>query len=213
MKKKKIQSMKHREFKKSFGVFWEDSLIGLAFVSTEGRFLEINPAFCELLGYSESELLSMSFQDITHPQDLNDDLHMTDKIKLGEIDNFMMTKRYITKFGNTVWIKIKVNGIYTDDGGTALGYFLAQVLPFEVHYSDNNIERSMPEEPYPAVSFMKANWKWILGTIGSVVFAAGGAYIKQDVAVKTLQNDVVNMKRDISSINDNLDVIMELLKQ
>src|SRR5260221_10795664 len=63
-----------REGEERFSGAFEHAAIGLALVSLDGRWLKVNRAFCDLVGYSEAELLTRTFQDITHPEDLEVDL-------------------------------------------------------------------------------------------------------------------------------------------
>jgi len=56
-----------------FAVAFENAVIGMTLLGTDGRWLTVNRAFCEFLGYSEAQLLGSSPQDIVHPDDLEDD--------------------------------------------------------------------------------------------------------------------------------------------
>ncbi len=60
------------------------------------------------MGYSEDELIKLTFQDITHPDDLNTDLSLLQQLIDGEIDRYQLEKRYITKAGSIVWIHLIV---------------------------------------------------------------------------------------------------------
>src|SRR5918999_5296968 len=70
------------------------SAIGMALVAPDGRFLEVNPALCRLVGYTRDELLARTFQDITHPDDLEADLRFVRRMLAGEIETYQMEKRY-----------------------------------------------------------------------------------------------------------------------
>jgi PAS domain S-box-containing protein len=81
-------------FRKAF----EEAPIGMALVSVRGaergRFLRVNAAMCALTGYSESELLDVAFQRITHPDDVSSDLAMMDRLLSGEVSRYELEKRY-----------------------------------------------------------------------------------------------------------------------
>src|SRR5436305_5055818 len=77
--------------------------IGMAVVSPEGKFLDVNQSLCEILGYSKEELLHLTFQDLTHPEDLETDLAYVHQMLIGEIRTYQMEKRYFHKRGNVVW--------------------------------------------------------------------------------------------------------------
>jgi len=99
--------------------------IGMALVSVEGKWLRVNQAICNIVGYSEQELLETTFQTITHPDDLESDLRQVHRVIAGEIQTYQMEKRYIHKQGHIVWILLGVS-LVRDDNGTPL-YFVAQI--------------------------------------------------------------------------------------
>ncbi len=99
--------------------------IGMALVAPDGRWLIVNRAICEIVGYSEPELLTKTFQDITHPEDLEADLHYVDRMLAGELGEYTMEKRYVQASGEIVWVLLSVSMVH-DDAGAPL-YFVAQV--------------------------------------------------------------------------------------
>lgn len=99
--------------------------IGMALVSPTGHWLRVNPSVCSIVGYSESELLALTFQEITHPDDLASDLTYVEQLLAGEIDTYQMEKRYIHKQGHEVWILLSVS-LVRDNEGQPL-YFIAQI--------------------------------------------------------------------------------------
>ena len=74
-----------------------------AIVAPDGRFLEVNDSLCEIVGYSAAELTALTFQDITHPDDLEADLEFVRQMLAGEIHTYQMEKRYVHKHGHLVW--------------------------------------------------------------------------------------------------------------
>ncbi len=110
-----------QRFRSSFG----DAAIGMGLVGTDGRWLQVNRSLCEILGYSERELLGKTFQDITHPDDLETDLAQVRQVLDGEIDTYQMEKRYFHKLGHVVWILLNVS-LVRDDQGSPL-YFISQL--------------------------------------------------------------------------------------
>ena len=91
-----------------FRATFEQAASGLALLSTHGRFLRVNRHICELLGYSEAELLSMSFQDVTHPADVGNDLQQARRLRDGEISGYSLDKRYRRKDGSLLWGRLDV---------------------------------------------------------------------------------------------------------
>ncbi|MEJ1298401.1 MAG: PAS domain S-box protein [Candidatus Sedimenticola sp. (ex Thyasira tokunagai)] len=90
------------ESERLFRDTFEHAAIGLAHVAPDGSWLRVNQALCDIMGYTNNELLQMSFQDITHPEDLHVDLHHMEQVLAGEIDSHSLEKRYIRKDGSTV---------------------------------------------------------------------------------------------------------------
>jgi PAS domain S-box-containing protein len=104
-----------RELKDSeerFRATFEQAAVGIAHVGLDGRWLRVNQKLCEIVGYTSKELLELTFQDITHPQDLEKDLDYVRQILAGEIDYYSMEKRYIRKDGSIVWIELTVSLVH-----------------------------------------------------------------------------------------------------
>lgn len=114
-----------RERDARFRLAQEHSAIGLALVGLDGRWLDVNPALCRILGRSESDLLRLTFQAITHPDDLDADLGQVQRLLAGEIDGYSMEKRYFRGDGHVVWAQLH-GTVVRDDAGEPL-YFVAQV--------------------------------------------------------------------------------------
>lgn len=115
---------------------FEHAAIGMALVSPAGAWLKVNPSLCAMLGYAEEELLAMTFQEVTHPDDLASDLSQSHRLLAGEIDSFVMEKRFFRKTAEVIWGRIAIS-LVRDGGGTPL-YFVAQ--------TENIDERKRAEE-------------------------------------------------------------------
>lgn len=101
---------------------------GICKVSREGRFLVVNDWLCEYWGYSRDKLLSMTFQEITHPADLRPDVNQVDRLIRGEIENYRMSKRYRHgKTGKWLWSVLCVGGVR--NSSNELEYFISQIAP------------------------------------------------------------------------------------
>jgi diguanylate cyclase (GGDEF)-like protein/PAS domain S-box-containing protein len=103
----------------------EYSAIGMALLSPQGKFIQVNKALCQLLGYPAAHLTTLSFYDITHPEDMHNDLQKVQQLLAGEIDNYTMEKRYLCRNGNMVWT-LMARSVVRDDKGKPL-YFIAQI--------------------------------------------------------------------------------------
>lgn len=105
-----------RESRERFRSAFENSAFGMALVGIDGRWLQVNPSLCKILGYSESELLSINIKDITHPDDLEVSREYTRQILEGEIDSYQIEKRYIHKLGYIIWVLINVSLVRNQEG-------------------------------------------------------------------------------------------------
>ena len=114
-----------RESETRFRGAFDQAPIGMALVGTDGRWLRVNRALCAMLGYAESELLGVTFQDITHPDDLADDLEQVRRLLAGEADAYTMEKRYLDRHGRPLWAQLSVSLVRDDDGGPR--YFVSHI--------------------------------------------------------------------------------------
>ena len=114
-----------RESRERFASAFRDAAIGMALVGTDGHWLQVNRALCDIVGYTEQELLATNFQAITHPDDLATDLAYVTQLLAGEIPTYHMEKRYIHKLGEIVWIQLNVS-LIRDVEGRPL-YFISQI--------------------------------------------------------------------------------------
>jgi PAS domain S-box-containing protein len=89
---------------------------GIAFVATDGRWLEVNDRLCAILGYPRNELLNLTFQDITWPEDLDRDMQLVEAMLDGRIDRYDLEKRYRRKSGEVVWAMLSVSLLRNADG-------------------------------------------------------------------------------------------------
>lgn len=104
----------------------EHSPIGLCFVSADGQFLEVNPALCQMLGYSRAELLTLTFQALSHPDDLKVDLAHVEAMLNGRYATYQIEKRYYCKDGSLLWTLLAVSGMC--DAAGNLSYFVSQLV-------------------------------------------------------------------------------------
>ncbi len=113
------------ESEKKFRSAMRDSAIGMALVGIDGRYLEVNKALLDILGYDELELLNMKVQDITYADDLKRELEYVDKLISGETEPQTTEKRYVHKDGSIIWGQLNGSMVKNDAG--ELLYFIAQI--------------------------------------------------------------------------------------
>ena len=95
---------------------FEISSVPMCKVSLGGRFIKVNDKLCSLFGYKRDRLLDMSFQDITHPQDLNRDMELLNEVLQGERSDYQMEKRYLCSDGRELWCGLTVSLIRDEMG-------------------------------------------------------------------------------------------------
>lgn len=105
---------------------FEYSPIGMALVSLTGKWLKVNKNISELLGYTPDELVLKTFQEITHPDDVDRDLELLNLLLADEIESYHLEKRYFHKSGDTVWALLNVS-LVKDMVGKPL-YFVSQII-------------------------------------------------------------------------------------
>jgi PAS domain S-box-containing protein len=110
-----------RESEERFRKVFEDGPIGLALVGSNYRFLKVNRALCQMVGYAEAELLQMSFADITYPDDLQSDVDLAEQLFRGELPVYRMQKRYVKKNGDIIWINLTASVIRDHEGSPLYG--------------------------------------------------------------------------------------------
>lgn len=105
-----------RESQELFENAFQQSPLGMAFVSIEGRWLRTNKSLCELLGYSEEELRNSDFQSVSHPEDLAEDMILLARLVSGEIPSYTRVKRYYRKDSRMIWVSVAVTSIHDGPG-------------------------------------------------------------------------------------------------
>jgi diguanylate cyclase (GGDEF)-like protein/PAS domain S-box-containing protein len=114
-----------RESEGRFRSIFELANIGIALLSPGGAWLSVNAALCGILGYTERELMSLTFQDITWHEDLDADLLLLQRLQRHEIDGYEMDKRYVRKDGQLVWANLCVSYKARADG--AIDYYVSVI--------------------------------------------------------------------------------------
>ena len=104
---------------------FEHAAIGMSIVSPEGRWLEVNWSLCAMIGYSEAELLATTFQQLTHPDDLDIDLDLLRRLLRGDLKSYQVEKRYLHKDGRVVWGLLNVSAVR--DSSNRVKYFVSQI--------------------------------------------------------------------------------------
>lgn len=105
-----------RESEACFRACFDQAAVGMAHVAPDGRWLRVNRQLCETLGYPAEELLALTFQDLTHPDDLQADLNRVRQVLSGELSRYALEKRYRRKDGSFIWTNLIVSLIRDEEG-------------------------------------------------------------------------------------------------
>ena len=105
-----------RKSEEQFRLMFELAPIGMAITLPQGKYLAVNQAACDMLGYSPNELLDLTFVDITHPDDLAAGMALNKKLLQGELSHFQMEKRYLAKNGRVVHAILQATLVHDADG-------------------------------------------------------------------------------------------------
>ncbi len=150
----------------------QHSPIGMALVGLDGRLMMVNRAACTMLGRDAETLHAMTFQDITHPDDLETDLEEFERTLAGEIDSYRLHKRYLRPDGSVLWSDLSV-ALMRDDAGQPL-HFISQILDV----SEEHERRAHLEETVAELERERSTLSAIFDTVnvGLLLIDADGRY-------------------------------------
>jgi PAS domain S-box-containing protein len=108
-----------------FRAAFANAPIGMALVAADERTLQVNRAICDMLGFSEEELLATTLRALTHPDDVVANHELVERALAGEIDSYQMEKRYVRKDGGIIWAHLSVSLVRNDNGAPI--HFISQM--------------------------------------------------------------------------------------
>jgi PAS domain S-box-containing protein len=143
-----------------FRATFENAAVGVALVGIEGSILRANNSFARMLGYSAEELGTKTFQDLTHPDDVANNLSVLHKTLVGEAESYCMEKRYVRKDGGIVWASLAVGCVRKTDG--SVDYFVSVV-------QDITERKRVEEQQRTLLAELDHRVKNALATVSAVV--------------------------------------------
>jgi two-component system, cell cycle sensor histidine kinase and response regulator CckA len=142
---------------------FESAAIGMAVVAPDGAFLEVNESLCDLVGYTAAELRGLTFQAITHPDDLAVDEELVRRTLADERRTFQMEKRYLRKDGSVIWALLSVSLVRQSDGSPL--HFISQIKDItESRQAQGAIARSEARLAEAQHIAHVGSWEWDIET-------------------------------------------------
>jgi PAS domain S-box-containing protein len=157
------------ESEERFRATFEQAAVGIDHEAPGGRFLRVNQKFCDIVGYSREEMLGRTYQDITHPDDLDIDHENAKRLLDGQLESYPIEKRYLRKNGEIVWVNITVSLVREDKGGPS--YFISVVEDItERKQAEEALQKS--EKRFKDVADNASEWIWEVDSSGKYTYVS-----------------------------------------
>jgi PAS domain S-box-containing protein len=193
-----------REGEERFRSTFQQAAVGIAHVALDGRWLRVNGKLCEILGYNREELLGMTFQAVTHPEDLHKDLEQTKRLLAGEVETHSMEKRFLRKDGSVIWANVTVSLARGTSGEPA--YFIPVIMDItqrkrteEALKQNEELYRTVIEQSADSIFLVDVETKRILEVNASLPRVLG--YEPDELKEMTLYDVVAH---DRESVDNNI---------
>jgi PAS domain S-box-containing protein len=188
-----------QESEERFRSAFDNAVAGIALVALGGRWLKVNAALCQLLGYSEEELLRIDYQTLTHLDDLGQSLNVVDKLLTSEIASAGIEKRFLHKQGYPVWVICSLSLVRDEQG---------QPLYFVKQFQDISERRAMEQMKSEFISVVSHELRTPLASIcGSLGLLASGVLDDEPHTTKQMLSIAIHeAERLVRLVNDILDL-------
>lgn len=163
---------------RKFEDVFEQAGAGMALVAPDGRWLRVNRALKEIIGYSDEQLQGLTFQDITLAEDLELDLAHLNRLTAGEIDRYEMEKRYVRRDRSIVWVNMTVTQ-YVDDNGK-LDYYLAVINDIQARKEAEKIKEEITQQLEQRVNERTRDLKQREAELRAILEHTNDAYVCMD---------------------------------
>lgn len=185
--------------------------IGIAIVSTKGKFLRVNEQLCKMLEYTSSELMDRTFDEITHAADIKTDWREVELCLSGVSDGYTLLKKYISKSDKVIPIYLHACPIRIEK---QVSHFISFIVPVDVINSKDGdkVKNDLPSiSDQKILTFVKENWLKILTATG-LAFGAVGQYYK-DKEKQKLSNDRIQEKlQEFDKRDDEIKKLLEKMQ-
>lgn len=181
---------KLRESESRFRKIFEDGATGMVLVGKDFKFLMANLTFCQMTGYQEEELLQLTFGQITHPDDIAENIQNVKKLTEGKIDVYRTEKRYLKKDGQIFWAQLTVSPIYDSNGGFL--YNVAIIIDITERKKAEEELRKLKENLELEVEQKTKELKERVAELERF----HNATIEREFRIKELRDEIERLKRD-----------------
>lgn len=185
---------------------------GIAIVGLDGKWLLVSKSLCDILGYKQEELQKLTFQDITHKEDIALDFRKISQLLKGEIKNYKMQKRYFTKSGNLVWGQLSVSLVR--DGKGKPKYFISQVqdITKRKHKEEEketiaNVVKEQNERLLNFSRIITHNLKTHAGNLNNLAH-----FVEEEIPETKENESFLVLKQALQNLQDTVDHLTEIAK-
>jgi PAS domain S-box-containing protein len=154
-----------RESEERFRRVFEEGPLGMALQGPDHRFLKVNSALCRMVGYSEAALLQMSFIDITHPDDVQGEIELAERLFKLEIPFYRVQKRYVHKGGDIIWVNMTKSIIADTTGESLYGLIMVEDITEIKRTQDEALARQKLESVGTLASGIAHDFNNLLGGV------------------------------------------------
>jgi len=213
------------ESESRFRATFEQAAVGIAHVDPNGQFLRLNQKFCDIVGYSQKEMLELTFQDITHPEDLETDLDSFQQLIDGVSESYTIEKRYIRKDGLIVWVSLTVKILRQEDNSPRWFVSVVQDISDRVRAEEevrksyeflDHLTRTLPDAIF-SVKLPERTVKWASDTYGILGYEAheiiGETTEKFYPSVNHARDFGTFMENAISNKKDIAQIVLEMRRK
>ncbi|HEY9196604.1 MAG TPA: PAS domain S-box protein [Mucilaginibacter sp.] len=180
--------------------------IGMALVSPAGEWIRVNKNVCLMLGYDESEFLRTTFQDITHPDDLDADLQQMYDLLDDKIDSYQMDKRYFHKNGSIIWVSLSVT-LVRDQQRKPL-YFVSQIVDITERVKTMEVISAQNSRLLNFAYIVSHNLRSHSGNIQILadMIAKETDLVEKEELIKMLSVSALNLQETLGNLNEVVDI-------
>ena len=178
-----------------FASAFENAAIGMVVLGTDSRRLRVNRALCEMLGYSQAELMAPNAVEVTHPDEVAEDMLQRSRALAGEIDTYQREKRFLHRSGRVVWVAL-TSSLVRDAQGRPL-HFISQLQDITERKRAEQLSRAN-EERFRALVALSSDWFWEQDENFRFVEIAGAL---ADMGPLTGHNSLGKLRRELPHVN------------